>query len=73
MPAMETKKTATKTATRKFKTNEICVLFDISKATLFRWESRGLITGVERDWRGWRTYHQGNVREIEKIIKNKVR
>jgi len=65
--------TMKKMASKKLKTKEICELFDISKATLFRWESRGLITGVERDWRGWRIYHQGNIKEIERIIKNKVR
>ena len=62
-----------KTAVKNLKTKEICELFDISKATLFRWEESGLITGVERDWRGWRIYHQGNVKEIERIIKGKIR
>ncbi len=56
---------------KKYKTNEICARFDISRATLFRWESDGLLSGVERDWRGWRVYSQGNLREIEKIIKSK--
>jgi len=58
-----------KNAEKKYKTKEICGLFDISRATLFRWESQGLITGVERDWRGWRTYHEENVKEIERIMK----
>ncbi|MGA2193339.1 MAG: MerR family DNA-binding transcriptional regulator, partial [Nitrospirota bacterium] len=39
---------------KKFKTKEICKLYDISRSTLFRWENEGLITDVERDWRGWR-------------------
>ncbi len=56
---------------KKYKTNEICARFDISRATLFRWESDGLLSGVQRDWRGWRVYSQGNLREIEKIIKGK--
>ncbi len=57
---------------RKYKTNEICTRFDISRATLFRWESDGLLHGVERDWRGWRVYSDSNLREIEKIIKGKM-
>jgi len=60
-------------AKQKFKTKEICEMFDISRATLFRWEDRGLITGVERDWRGWRIYHNGNLKEIERIMKGKAR
>ncbi len=60
-----------KESAKRFKTHEICKLYDISKATLFRWESSGLITGVERDWRGWRIYHHGNLKEIERIIHKK--
>jgi len=56
---------------KRYKTNEICSQFDISRATLFRWESEGLLTGVERDWRGWRIYNERNLKEIEKIIKSK--
>ncbi len=54
-----------------YKTKEICDRFDISRATLFRWESDGLLTGVGRDWRGWRLYKEVNLREIEKIIRSK--
>jgi DNA-binding transcriptional MerR regulator len=56
---------------KKYKTIDICRRFDISRATLFRWESEGLLSGVERDWRGWRVYSESNVKEIEKIIKSK--
>lgn len=56
---------------KKYKTKEICDRFDISRATLFRWESEGLLTDVERDWRGWRVYGDTNLREIEKIIRSK--
>jgi DNA-binding transcriptional MerR regulator len=62
---------ATRKSSKKYKTNEICNRFDISRATLFRWESDGLLTGVERDWRGWRVYSESNLREIERIIKSK--
>ncbi|MBI5191739.1 MAG: MerR family transcriptional regulator [Nitrospirae bacterium] len=60
------KKTAATSKT--YKTKDICSLYDISRVTLFRWETEGLITGVERDWRGWRVYHQKNLEEIERII-----
>jgi DNA-binding transcriptional MerR regulator len=56
---------------RKYKTKEICDRFDISRATLFRWESEGLLLGVGRDWRGWRIYSENNIAAIEKIIKGK--
>jgi DNA-binding transcriptional MerR regulator len=58
-------------ATKRFKTKDICKIYDISRSTLFRWEMEGLITGVERDWRGWRIYHLENLKEIERIIKTK--
>ena len=58
-------------SSRKYKTKEICDRFDISRATLFRWESEGLLLGVGRDWRGWRVYDENNLRTIEKIIRSK--
>ncbi len=61
----------TRKGVKKYKTNEICNRYDISRATLFRWESEGLLTGVERDWRGWRVYSESNLKEIEKIIRSK--
>lgn len=56
---------------KKYKTNDICSRFDISRATLFRWESQGLLTEVERDWRGWRIYNEANLKAIERIMKSK--
>jgi DNA-binding transcriptional MerR regulator len=61
----------TRKSTKKYKTSEICSRFDISRATLFRWESEGLLAGVERDWRGWRVYSESNMRDIEKIMRGK--
>jgi DNA-binding transcriptional MerR regulator len=61
----------TRKSAKRYKTNEICSRFDISRATLFRWESEGQLTSVERDWRGWRVYSEGNLKEIEKIMKSK--
>jgi DNA-binding transcriptional MerR regulator len=59
--------------TRKklYKTNQICDLFDISRATLFRWEREGLISGPPRDWRNWRLYTADNVREIKRVIRTR--
>ena len=61
----------TQKSLKKYKTSEICSRFDISRATLFRWESEGLLDGVERDWRGWRVYNETNLRAIDKIMKSK--
>jgi len=63
---------AARKSTKKYKTSDICNRFDISRATLFRWESEGLLTDVERDWRGWRVYSENNVKAIEKIMKGKI-
>jgi len=56
---------------KKYYEKDICNLFDISKATLFRWESVGLISNISRDWRNWRIYSQENIEEIKYIIKSK--
>lgn len=56
---------------KKYYAGDICAIFDISKATLFRWESEGLISNVNRDWRNWRIYSAENVEEIKRIIKSK--
>ncbi|NGZ08524.1 MAG: MerR family transcriptional regulator [Nitrospira sp. LK70] len=52
-----------------YKANQVCALFDISKATLFRWEREGVISQPARDWRNWRLYTRKNVDEIEKVIR----
>ena len=56
---------------KKYKTNEICDIFDISRATLFRWEEEGLISNIGRDWRNWRVYSEKNIKEIQDLIKKK--
>jgi DNA-binding transcriptional MerR regulator len=55
----------------RYKTQNICELFDISKATLFRWEREGLISSVGRDWRNWRLYSERNVLEIKAIMRGR--
>jgi len=62
---------ATRKTLKKYKTKEICDRFDISRATLFRWESEGLLTDVGRDWRGWRVYSDQNLKEISRIMREK--
>ncbi len=52
----------------RYKTIEVCEMFDVSKATLFRWEREGLISGPPRDWRNWRVYTPDNIKEIRQII-----
>ena len=51
-----------------YKTNEVCEMFDISRATLFRWEREGVITGPPRDWRNWRVYMAENVEQIKHVM-----
>jgi DNA-binding transcriptional MerR regulator len=55
----------------RYKPQDICRLFDISKATLFRWEREGLISNVGRDWRNWRLYNEKNVQEIKTIMRGR--
>jgi DNA-binding transcriptional MerR regulator len=56
---------------RLYKTNEVCDLFDISRATLFRWERQGLISGPPRDWRNWRLYTADNVEQIRQVMQGR--
>ncbi len=46
-------------------------MFDISRATLFRWEREGLITGPPRDWRNWRLYTAENVEQIRQVMQGR--
>ena len=56
---------------QKYKTKDICDIFDISKATLFRWEKEGLISSTGRDWRNWRLYNERTLNEIKAIMKKR--
>jgi len=42
--------------------------FDVSRATLFRWEREGRITKPVRDWRGWRIYTSLQMAEVAKLV-----
>ncbi len=57
---------------RSFSTIEVSHLFDISKATLYRWEREGLISMPSRDWRNWRLYTATNISEIKTLIRRRV-
>jgi DNA-binding transcriptional MerR regulator len=57
---------------KRYKTYEVCKLFNVSRATLFRWEREGLISGPPRDWRNWRIYTVQNIKEITDIIQTKA-
>lgn len=46
-------------------------MFDISRATLFRWEREGLIIGPPRDWRNWRLYTAENVEQIRQVMQGR--
>jgi DNA-binding transcriptional MerR regulator len=56
---------------KRYKTIEVCKLFDISRATLFRWERDGVISGPPRDWRNWRVYTDQNIKEIKQVIQTR--
>jgi DNA-binding transcriptional MerR regulator len=57
---------------QSFSTIEVCHLFDISKATLYRWERDGLIAMPSRDWRNWRLYTSANISQIKSLIRRRV-
>jgi DNA-binding transcriptional MerR regulator len=62
-------RSAARRTRRLYSTLEICHLFDISKATLYRWEREGLISMPSRDWRNWRLYTTMNVEEIKRFMR----
>ena len=47
-----------------FSTMEAADCIGVSKNTLLRWLDEGLIDDVQRDWRGWRIWHN---RDIERV------
>jgi DNA-binding transcriptional MerR regulator len=65
---MSSVKTSETDPQKLYKTYEVCKLFNVSRATLFRWEREGLISGPPRDWRNWRIYTTQNIKEITQII-----
>lgn len=51
---------------RYYRTSEVCRSVGISRATLLRWISDGIIKDASyRDRRGWRLFTEAEIREIE--------
>jgi len=48
--------------------SELARKVGVSVKTLLRWEKTGKIRKAKRDWKGWRTYFQEDLIEIEKIL-----
>jgi DNA-binding transcriptional MerR regulator len=44
-----------------YRTIEVCRVAGISRNTLFRWLNQGILSGPDRDWRGWRLFTQAQV------------
>ena len=55
-----------------YRTNEVCKITGISKATLFRWIKNKTFADAEyRDKRGWRLFTEGQIDKL-KIETNKI-
>ncbi len=55
-----------------YRTNEVCKIAGISKATLFRWIKNKTFSDAEyRDKRGWRLFTEGQVDKL-KMETNKI-
>lgn len=52
---------------------EVADKFGISKKTLFEWEEKGKISKIPKDWRGWRMYNEGHLKQVKKLIEEKKR
>lgn len=59
---------ATMPAKNRFTKKVILDRFGIAENTLRSWEEKGIISPVERDWRGWRWYSKQHVAQIERHI-----
>jgi len=56
-----------------YRTSEVCRLVGISRATLLRWISDGIIKDAKkRDRRGWRLFTESDIKMIKKEV-NHVR
>ena len=49
-----------------YRTTEVCQMVGISRSTLLRWLSSGIVNDVPpRDRRGWRLFTQADIKRIE--------
>lgn len=53
----------------KYSPSEVCIMFEISKSTLFRWEQEGKISPVPRKISGERIYSDVHLFELATIVK----
>ena len=44
-----------------YRTSEVCLQAEISRATLFRWFKAGVLKQCRRDRRGWRLYTEDDL------------
>jgi DNA-binding transcriptional MerR regulator len=47
--------------------------FGISKKTLYEWEEKGKVSKAPRDWRGWRMYNEGHLKQVKSVMEEKRR
>jgi len=52
-----------------YRTLEVCRETGISRATLFRWISQGVLTRLLRDRRGWRLFTDTDLNTIRAEVK----
>jgi len=52
-----------------YRTIEVCRETGISRATLFRWISQGVLTQLLRDRRGWRLFTETDLNIIKAEVK----
>lgn len=52
---------------QRFTITEVASMLGVSTKTLARWEKVGKIRRSKRDWRGWRVYEEGDVRQIKEF------
>lgn len=50
--------------TKQYTTIDVMRRMNVSRSTIFRWESERIISPPQRDWRGWRVYTDRHLEEI---------
>ncbi len=49
-----------------YRTTEVCQMVGISRSTLLRWLSSGIVKDVRhRDRRGWRVFTEADIKRVE--------
>ena len=59
---------ATMAKNNRFTKKVILDRFGIAENTLRSWETKGIISPPERDWRGWKWYSKQHLAEIKRYI-----